>query len=436
MKTRSTCLVLAFCSASLALAASDDGPTPAAQKLFDAMKTHDAAAASALFVPGATLSSVNADGKVSVTPFEKFVQHIGAGKGDWLERTWNSKVLQQGSIAVVWAEYDFHLNGKFSHCGIDAFTMLQTESGWKIASVSDTRQTSGCTPSPLGPLATDAAPPVNAGQVQIDPPSMQVFQIPSHGALLNAFVYVAAGPGPHPAVILLHGFPGNERNLDLAQDIRRAGWDVLYFNYRGSWGSPGDFSFSHGIEDTQAAIDYLRQPKMIALLRLDPSRIVLIGHSMGGFMAVQGAAHDPFVIAVGLISAADMGAGRISPELSNDQKETAIQKLSVGYAREGMAPLAGCTPAGLAQETVGHAAQWNFLAKVDSLKNRPVLIMTSDDGLAPTNDALAAALRHAGDTRVTTLHLPTDHAYSGQRNALSNAVLQWLATLPSAPSPR
>src|SRR5690348_10345315 len=106
--------------------------------------------------------------------------------------------------------------------------------------------------------------------------SMETMQIPSHGALMNALVYVAAGAGPHPAVILLHGFPGNERNLDLAQDMRRAGWDVLYFNYRGSWGTPGDFSFSHGIEDTAAAVAYLRQPAIAKKLRLDPSRIVLI----------------------------------------------------------------------------------------------------------------------------------------------------------------
>ena len=54
--------------------------------------------------------------------------------------------------------------------------------------------------------------------------------------------------------------PATKKNLDLAQEIRRAGWDVLYFNYRGSWGSPGDFSFSHGgIEDTAAAIAYLRK---------------------------------------------------------------------------------------------------------------------------------------------------------------------------------
>jgi len=60
-----------------------------------------------------------------------------------------------------------------------------------------------------------------------DRASMQTMQIPSHGELMNALVYIAAGAGPHPVVILLDGFPGNERNLDLAQDMRRAGWDVL-----------------------------------------------------------------------------------------------------------------------------------------------------------------------------------------------------------------
>jgi hypothetical protein len=67
------------------------------------------------------------------------------------------------------------------------------------------------------------------------PAAMETFQIPSHGAMLNALAYVAEGAGPHPVVLLLHGFPGNEKNLDLAQAIRRDGWDVVYFDYRGSW---------------------------------------------------------------------------------------------------------------------------------------------------------------------------------------------------------
>ena len=134
---------------------------------------------------------------------------------------------------------------------------------------------------------------------------METFQIPSHGAMLNALAYVAEGAGPHPVVILLHGFPGNEKNLDLAQAIRRDGWDVVYFDYRGSWGSPGDFSFTHSIEDTQAAVAYLRDAANAKKLRADPKYIVLIGHSMGGFMARYVGAHDPAIKAVGL----DLGGG-------------------------------------------------------------------------------------------------------------------------------
>ena len=263
----------------------------------------------------------------------------------------------------------------------------------------------------------------------VDRALMQTMQIPSHGELMNAFVYVAAGPGPHPAVILLHGFPGNERNLDLAQDMRRAGWDVLYFNYRGSWGTPGDFSFTHSIEDTAAALAYLRQAGVAKSLRLNPNRIVLMGHSMGGFMTVEAGAADPGIKAFALISAADM-AGRVQGLLGKEKRPAVIAASAAGLADEGMAPLAGCTPTGLADELADHVASWPFMGKVDALKNRSALIVTSDDGLAPANDTFAAALRQAGDHHVTSVHLPTDHAYSDQRIELSRAVLHWLATLP------
>ena len=269
---------------------------------------------------------------------------------------------------------------------------------------------------------------VDPARDKANPAAIKSFQIPSHGAMLNALVYVATGAGPHPAVVLLHGFPGNERNLDLAQDIRRAGWDVLYFNYRGSWGSPGEFSFTRGIEDVASALAYLRKPEVASKLRLDPSRIVLIGHSMGGFMAVQGGAADPSVKAIGLISAADL-AGRVPQPLPADREAALRQALSKGYEHEGMAPLAGCTPDSLASDTIANAAQWRFLSKADALKSRPMLIVDSDDGLAPDNTAFAAALRRAGNERVKALHFPTDHSYSDQRLALANAVIEWLGIL-------
>lgn len=262
--------------------------------------------------------------------------------------------------------------------------------------------------------------------------SMVSFSLPSHGVSLNAFVYVAAGAGPHPAVVLLHGFPGNEKNLDLAQAIRRAGWDVLFFNYRGSWGSPGDFSFGHSIEDTAAAVAYLRDPTHARQLRLDPKRIVLVGHSMGGFMAVEAGANDRTIAAVGLISAADM-AGRFPSPVPPGAEASLLTRTAAGLAREGMAPLAGCTPDGLARELLTNTDRWRFATRAPALASRPVLIVTSDDGLAPANTVFAEELRADGDTHITTAHFATDHAYSDDRLELTGTVLSWLGKLSVAP---
>jgi pimeloyl-ACP methyl ester carboxylesterase len=277
-------------------------------------------------------------------------------------------------------------------------------------------------------VAEDLAITADAAPDKANPAAMQSFQLPSHGALLNAFVYIAAGAGPHPTVILLHGFPGNERNLDLAQSMRRAGWNVLYFDYRGSWGSPGEFSFTHCIEDTQAAIAYLRDPVHAAKFRGDAKTIVLAGHSMGGFMAYQAGARDAAVTAIVTISAADLGAGRLQ-SIPADKRELAVNGLAAVLANEGMAPLAGTTAQGLATEVFSNAAQWNFASLAPKLATRPLLIVTSDDGWAEANDALAEATNRLGNQKAQAIHLPTDHAYSDHRIALQQAVLDFLAQL-------
>jgi hypothetical protein len=145
-------LFLALTGATLLAqdAPADNGPQAVVQQLFDAMASHNADAARALFAPDAGLFSLGRDGKAARMKSEEFAELLASTKNTWLERIWNPTVLVHGPVAIVWAQYDFHLNGNLSHCGIDAFTLLKTAAGWKIASVSDTSETSGCT-SPLGP---------------------------------------------------------------------------------------------------------------------------------------------------------------------------------------------------------------------------------------------------------------------------------------------
>ncbi|HEX7157660.1 MAG TPA: alpha/beta fold hydrolase [Edaphobacter sp.] len=259
------------------------------------------------------------------------------------------------------------------------------------------------------------------------PASMVQLSVPSHGSQLLGVFYLATGAGPHPTAIVMHGFPGYEQNLDLAQAIRRAGWNVMAVHYRGSWGVKGDFSFTHAAEDADAEITFLRDPANAAKFHIDTNKIVLVGHSMGGFMVASAAAHDPRVAGVVMISAWNI-ASDLAP-FSADQEQAAVAKFVKSQTKNDLAPLAGCTAESLGREVFSNRAALNFLRFAPALAMRPVLIITSDDGLAADDDALSSALQKSGDKRVQTLHFSTDHSYSGQRIQLAAAILSFLSTI-------
>lgn len=266
----------------------------------------------------------------------------------------------------------------------------------------------------IAAITTDPAPDKDF------PAATEAPDIVSHGARLNAVFFIASGRGPHPVVLLLHGFPGNEKNLDIAYTLRRAGWNVLFPNYRGAWGSAGSFSFSNSIEDTQAAIAFLHDPGNAKKFRTDPRRIVLIGHSMGGFMAVDAAAHDPDITALCMISAWNIGAEMREP--MNERRKDLFDGASLR--------LAGTTPQGLLDEAKANMAHWDYVDWAPLLKSRPVLVVESHDGTVADNKVFAERLRKAGSTQLTETYFETDHSYADHRIALQTAILSWLQSLP------
>jgi hypothetical protein len=151
---------------------------------------------------------------------------------------------------------------------------------------------------------------------------------------------------------------------------------------------------------------------------------------MGGFVARYVAAQDLAIKAVGLISAADMGVDKVQ-SLKPGQEKMAVAALAAGLAADGMAPLAGCTPESLAMEVIANAAAWNIPNLAAKLAKRPMLVITSDDGLAPSNDAFVEAMHKAGANDINTVHMTTDHSYSDQRIALQKEVLEGLEYLQS-----
>lgn len=250
------------------------------------------------------------------------------------------------------------------------------------------------------------------------PARMEVLHIPSGAVAINGVAYLAGGPGTHPTVVICHGLPGNEKNLDLAQAVRRAGWNAITFNYRGSWGSPGSYRFVQNPEDAQAVLAFLRQPDNALKYGIDTSRIAIVGHSMGGWVAATVGGRDNRLLGVGMISSANMGRrGAQSPadvlQLMTENRES----------------LAGVSPESMAAEAIENREKFDFLQSAASLSTKPVLILTSDDGLAPDSQELAEAIRAKGGQQLTVQHVATDHSWSDRRIQLQATILNWLQSL-------
>ena len=151
MRAIAALLLISIAPVGSAQSSDEKDVVAAVQKLFDAMTAHDSDAARSVIVPEGRLFSANEAGKVSSQTLEEFAGRLSTSKAQMLERIWNPKVYVRGRIAHLWAEYDFHLTGKFHHCGVDSVSLVKSADGWKITGIEDTRETSGCTPSPLGP---------------------------------------------------------------------------------------------------------------------------------------------------------------------------------------------------------------------------------------------------------------------------------------------
>ena len=264
------------------------------------------------------------------------------------------------------------------------------------------------------PRALYADPPRN----ERHPARNEVLHVPTHGVEVNGLAFLAAGAGRHPTFVFLHGLPGNEKGHDLAQVLRRAGWNVVTFNYRGSWGSPGTFSFDHTLEDAAAVLAYLRDTTNARTLGVDTNRVVVGGHSMGGWAAAMTASRDSRLRGAVLISTADMGLVGAMPRAD-----------VLALTKDNMETLAS-TAETLAEDLTAGAPRRRLAGAASGLAKVPLLVLSSDDGLALHSDSLVAAVRTLGNTRVTAVHAATDHSWSDRRVMLTSTVLRWLERLP------
>ena len=286
------------------------------------------------------------------------------------------------------------------------------------------------TKAPVAPAATRstaATDPVTSDPATIDlafPATLEEVGIASGESYMVGIVYVAQGAGPHPLVILLHGYPGDERNADLAQSLRRAGFNVLLFHYRGAWGSEGTFSFTNALEDVSSALAEAHSASFAKRFRSDPSRVVLVGHSMGGFLAIIAASEDPGVRCVASLAGANLGL--LGLAAANPDRRAEFEKALGGWS----GPIRGASGKKLVAELMKNADRFDTMRRAKALAPRPVLLVAgSRDAVTPASvhhDPLVAAFAAAGAKHTRSVVLDADHAFSDKRIALAHAVVEWI----------
>ena len=125
-----------------------------ARTFLSALSAADTDELARLLAPEAMIYSVREGSEgpsVGAVSRAAFLESMAEDNQLFLERMWDPTVQVQGGVAMVWTPYDFHLNGEFSHCGVDVFTLLKGVEGWQVASITYNVVREGCRPSPLGP---------------------------------------------------------------------------------------------------------------------------------------------------------------------------------------------------------------------------------------------------------------------------------------------
>jgi pimeloyl-ACP methyl ester carboxylesterase len=245
------------------------------------------------------------------------------------------------------------------------------------------------------------------------PAGFKELAIPSDNSVMQGFMYKANGSQKHPTLLLLHGFPGNERNLDLAQVVRAHGWNVIYFNYRGSWASQGQFSFKNCIEDVVNVVGFCK--KYQDSLQIDTSNIVLFGHSMGGWVCLKALQKLPNVKKGFALS-----TWNIYSDFKNVKSE---QQIITKVKEEGGEIFVLNTPTKAILEAVTKDINYFNLSNDAKALSEKQIIMLDEH---PLNKEIADALKSSNKSYFDYEVWHTDHPFTNKRVSLINKVLAFL----------
>ncbi|MCJ7732521.1 alpha/beta hydrolase [Candidatus Bathyarchaeota archaeon] len=234
----------------------------------------------------------------------------------------------------------------------------------------------------------------------------------SKGYTLTGRTYRPDKEGKHPAVAICHGYPGDTKNMDLAEELALNGIAVLIFYYQGAWGSEGTYRFSNLTPSTVDAVKYLKTQPYV-----DPVRVGLVSHSMGAVPLSNVMSADKSIKTGILMSPAS--------DISKWLAAETIDNIFNGF--EGMAKgkLAYGDRDAYKADMINAAKTLNPMDKVDAIE-APLLITVGSADNVTTPDSCKALYEKATPPKEWAIIDGADHGFSEHRLPLQEKVLEWL----------
>lgn len=250
----------------------------------------------------------------------------------------------------------------------------------------------------------------------------------NNGLKLDAKIYVAEKSNKAPSVILLHGFPGNQSSpLGLAERLNSAGFNILVFNYQGSYLSEGNFSFDNSIDNVSAAFNFLTDPENQTKYKIDTSKIVVCGYSFGGTIAIESAMYNNKI--------------RYLISIANDDHSVSIKKAAtdlefrenyrkfVGGSFEPSGPFRGDLKA-LMDYNIQNVDRYDLVKNAEKLKSKKNLFIVGwqdNTSLIEINTLpLYRKLMQINKVNTSIKGFESDHQFNNVIDELSKTITNWI----------
>src|SRR6185369_4606169 len=207
-------------------------------------------------------------------------------------------------------------------------------------------------------------------------PMTKPLAITDHLGLKLAALYDAPEtPGPHPLVILLHGFTGRKEEghiASLAGALAEAGIAALRFDAPGSGRSEGTWAEHYRVSNYLADVSDVYE-YALNHLAVDPARVGIWGHSMGGLIALTAASRSPQLFVAACGSQPSSGKKILSKKDDETWRET-------GWATFHSRALGEIH---LPYDYVTDRRQYDLLTEIGNFKKPLLLIAAATDDLVP-----------------------------------------------------